>query len=196
MANWRNFYLQKAGTDSDNNAHPTYESVKQWGVWCKDIPFKLFDKVKEPAKRTWYDEHGDDEYIPADGLMLEAYTMDVEFGCKIMKATTDGSDSIPAVEDVRANVAAFLEYLRTNGMLMIYSAHTRIGRTDVRLDSVGSDAKWKREKALKVVSGTSTMTYDEYLVFKVTFKVNDPKTDVTLDNNGKLVIVVPQANED
>ena len=154
MERWQNFYLQSMnGSDQS-----VYESTNKWGVWCKDIPFKIFDKVKAPAKRTWNDEDGDDEYIPSDGLFLEAYTMEVEFGCK--KTST--------ITDVREKVGAFLEYLRVSGQMKMYSSYTRIGRQNVRLESVSDNAKWKSNDNV------------EFLIFKVVFKVNDPKTDITL----------------
>ena len=158
MSTWRNFYLQKMGTGSNGSAYPVCESVAKWGVWCKDIPFKILDKVKDPAKRTWPDEHGDDEYIPSDGLYLEAYSMKIEFGCKKRSG----------VNDVRQKVGEFLEYLRSSGMMKLYSSHTRIGRQNVRLESVSDSAKWKSNDN------------EEFLVFEVTLKVNDPKTDITL----------------
>lgn len=158
MEKWRNFFLQQMGTDTGGSPHAVYESVAAWGVWCKSIPFKIFDKVKAPAKRTWYDEHGDDEYIPSEGLYLEAYTMKVEFGCKKMAG----------VNDVRERVGAFLGYLRESGMMKMYCSYTRIGRQNVRLDSVGDGATWKNEEG------------QEFLIFDVTFKVNDPVTDITL----------------
>ena len=146
MSTWRNFYLQKMGTGSNGSAYPVCESVAKWGVWCKDIPFKILDKVKDPAKRTWPDEHGDDEYIPSDGLYLEAYSMKIEFGCKKMSG----------VNDVRQKVGEFLEYLRSSGMMKLYSSHTRIGRQNVRLESVSDSAKWKSNDN------------EEFLVFEVT----------------------------
>jgi hypothetical protein len=146
------------GVTSGNASYPVCESVATWGVWCKEIPFKLADKAKAPAKRTWYDEHGDDEYISADGLFMEGYTMKVEFGCKKMTG----------VSDVRDRVGAFLGYLRESGMMKMYCSYTRIGRQNVRLDSVGDSATWKSEDG------------QEFLIFEVTFKVNDPVTDITL----------------
>ena len=171
MAKWRNFYLRKMGTDTNNLPYPTYESVSAWGVWCKDIPFKIYDKAKEPAKRSWPDEHGDEEFIPSGGLFMEAYTMKVEFGCKKMSQMHDGSTTISAVNDVRAKVGSFLQYLRQSGMLQMYSSHTRIGRQDVRFESCDDDAKWVVQDGV------------EFLVFEVTFKVNDPVTDITLSNS-------------
>lgn len=171
MAKWRNFFLQKSGVDTNGSPYPTCESVATWGVWCKEIPFVIYDKVKAPAKRTWNDEHGDDEYVPADGLFLEAYTMKVEFGCKKMNQLRDGSTTISDVEDVREKVGLFLDYLRQSGMMMMYSSYTRTGRKDVRVDSISDDAKWVSEEGV------------EFLIFEVTFKVNDPVTDVELSGS-------------
>lgn len=171
---WKNFYLQRMGSDGVT-PYPVCESVLTWGVWCKDIPFKIFENVKEPAKRTWNDEHGDDEYISATGVFLSAYEMEVEFGCKLLRSPI-GSEQVSNVDDVRAAVGGFLEYLRGSGMMNLYSSHTRIGRQYVRLVSVSDDAHWESD----AVNG------QEFLVFKVKFKVNDPVTDVVLtDNNGQ-----------
>ena len=170
MGNWNCFYLQKMGVDGNNAPYPVYESVTQWGVWCKEIPFKIFDKVKEPAKRTWNDEHGDDEYISADGLYLEAYTMMVEFGCKLIQGGDTTKYGV-TVNDVRDSVASFLEYLRSAGMMKMYCSYTRIGRQYVRLAGVLDSAKWKSEDG------------QEFLVFEVEFKVNDPKTPVTIGSS-------------
>lgn len=159
MEKWRNFYLQKMGSGNDLK-----ESVAAWGVWCKEIPFKIFDKVKAPAKRTFHDEHGDSEYIPSEGLYLESYTMKIEFGCK--KMTTPNS-----VTDVRTKVGDFLKYLRSSGHMMMYSSHTRIGRQYVRLDSVSDNATWKVDD-----------DGNEFLVFEVTLNVADPMTDIELSN--------------
>lgn len=157
MGKWNNFFLQRMGGN-----YSVCESVNTWGVWCKDIPFKIFDKVKAPAKRTWYDEHGDDEFVPSDGLYMEAYTIKVEFGCKKV------NNSMASVNDVRKNVGDFIKYLRESGMMKMYSSHTRIGRQNVRLDSISDNAKWKTDED------------GEFLIFDATFKVNDPITDITL----------------
>ena len=174
MGGWNNFYLQKIGA-----SETCKESVATWGVWCKNLPFKLFGKAKEPAKHSWYDEHGDDEYIPATGLYMDAYTMKVEFGCKKMAQNRYGTHS--AVNDVRANVSSFLRYLM-GGAFMLYSSYTRIGRRDVRLESIGDNAKWKSDGD------------DEFLTFEVTFKVNDPVTDVEL-RGGSLVVANSGSSE-
>lgn len=168
MAQWMNFYIQKTGTSTGGTPYPVYESVRQWGVWCKSIPFTIMEKTKDPAKRSWFDEDGDDEYIPDGGLRAEAYTMKIEFGCKKMPAKTVEGVVIPAVEDVRQKVGAFIQYLKESGMMNLYSSYTRIGRQNVRLESVASDAKWESKGG------------QEFLVFTVNLRVTDPVTDITL----------------
>lgn len=165
MADWQNFYLQKMGSDGQGNPYDWQESVATWGIFCKEIPFKIMDKVKEPAKRSWYDEHGDDEYIPSEGLYVDSYSMKVEFGCKLITGDDANVYGI-TVNDVRVNVGNFLEWLRSAGMMKMYSSYTRIGRQNVRLVSI-NDKAWK--------SGD-----DEWLLFEVEFKVGDPVTDVSI----------------
>jgi len=70
-------YIQKTRSGS-----VIKETVADFDIYCADMPFKLFVEAKEPAKRDWLDEHGDDEYIPDGGLKMKAYTMDVKFCCK------------------------------------------------------------------------------------------------------------------
>lgn len=168
MGKWNNFFLQRMGTDEVGRTFPVCESVAKWGVFCKSIPFKVMDKVKDPAKRSWYDEHGDDEYISENGLYLEAYTMKVEFGCKKLSDSEKTKFGSAAVDDVRTKVVDFIKYLRESGLMKMYSSHTRIGRQNVRLESCSDSAKWKTDDD------------GEFLIFEVTFKVNDPVTDITL----------------
>ena len=168
MKKWRNFYLQRMGKDEYGNPYPCCESVATWSIWCKDIPFAIGDKVKDPASRKWYDEYGDDEYIPEEGLKMEAYTMKVELGCKV----PDGvmlSVNQSASDYVRAAIGSFLDYLKESGMMKIYSTYTKIGRQNVRLSKI-SDKAWY-----------SDYENESFLIFEVELKVNDPVTNITLD---------------
>lgn len=168
MADWQNFYLQKMGTDGSGNAYTVHESVSTWGIWCREIPFKPFEKVKEPASFSWLGEHGVDEYIPDTGLLMDAYTMNLELGCKVLsvsEAATYGTQ----VDDVRIAVKTFLDFLRTTGMMNIYSPYTRIGRRNVRLSGVNDNAMMEKD-----ING------HYFLTFTVELKVCDPVTDITL----------------
>lgn len=125
-------------------------------------PFKTCSDVKEPNKRTWNDEHGDDEYISKDGLYMASYENKVKFGFK--------GQAYGANEKLKA----FLEYLR-GGMMKMYCEFNGIGRKNVRLKSV--DPTLYRD-----VQGN-----EEILTLSITFKFNDPVTDISPTKiNGKV----------
>ena len=120
------------------------DTISAFGMYCMDIPFLMATKAKEPSKREWKDEDGDDEYIPAEGLKMSSYEMSVKFGMKGDK-----------------------DYLR-GGTTKLYCDYTKIGRQNVRFVSIGEDATLVRD------------ANGDLLIIKITFKVNDPVTDITL----------------
>ena len=56
-------------------------SFVQWGIVCIKPPFKTGGKTKEPAKANWFDEDGEDAFIP-DRLRFEAYDAEFEMAYK------------------------------------------------------------------------------------------------------------------
>ena len=140
------------------------DTIASFGMYCMDDPFKMCGDVKEPVKRTWNDEHGDDEYIGGDGLYMAAYENDVKFGFK--------GDAFGANEKLKA----FLEFLR-KGMMMMYCEYNQIGRRHVRLKSVKQELY-------------RDMTDGDILIVTITFKFNDPTTDVSpvkRDADGRVI---------
>lgn len=135
------------------------DTLDSWGIVCKDFPFKLYGEAKELPSQDWKDEDGDDEYIPSE-LPIASYEIDVEF---VYKGT---------INTANVYIRAFLDYLTgrggTGAELMVYDTYTKIGRQHVRYVSVGEDIFWRKEDCGDVV------------VFEVTFKVNDPVTEITL----------------
>ncbi len=128
------------------------DTASSFGMYCMDNPFKTADSVKEPTKRSWYDENGDDEYIPKDGLYMSSYENDVKFGfC---------GSAFGANEKLKS----FLEYLK-KGMLKMYCEFNKVGRQHVRLKSI------KQELDRDPNS-------EDILVITITFKFNDPITDI------------------
>lgn len=144
------------------------ETIADYGMYCMEFPFKVSGDIKSPAKRSWYDEDGDDEYVPDGSLKVEAYETTVKFGYK------GARNSAPSA------VRAFLSYLRSAGLMKIYCEYGSIGRRGVRLSKVADDAE-----LIQDASG-------DLVVFKVTFKVNDPVTEVELktgsDGNKSLAV--------
>ena len=135
------------------------DTLDNWGIVCKDFPFKLYGEAKELPSHDWKDEDGDDEYIP-DVLPIAAYEMEVEFAYK--------GDMFTA----NSNIKGFLDYLTgregDGAEFMCYDTYTKIGRQHMRFVSVGEDIFHRETESGDVI------------VFSVTFKVNDPVTDITL----------------
>lgn len=136
------------------------DTFDNWDIVCKDFPFKLYGEAKELPVTDWKDEDGDDEYIPKE-LKIASYEMDVEF---VYKGDMNTANT---------KIKGFLDYLTgrggTGAELMVYDTYTKIGRQKVRFVSVDDDVFYRQEEGGDVV------------VFVVTFKVNDPVTDITLE---------------
>ena len=47
--------MQKEGDGNE-----VKDSIADFGMYVSESPFKPCDSVKEPIKREWHDEHGDD----------------------------------------------------------------------------------------------------------------------------------------
>lgn len=92
--------MQKEGDGNE-----VKDSIADFGMYVSESPFKPCDSVKEPIKREWHDEHGDDEYIGKDGLYMAAYENKVKFLFK--------GDAFGANEKCKA----FIDYLRMSGMM-------------------------------------------------------------------------------
>nr|DAR09477.1 MAG TPA: hypothetical protein [Caudoviricetes sp.] len=156
-------YLQKMKASS-----PVKETVADFDIYCASMPFKLYSDAKDLSKRDWYDEHGEDEYIPEEGLKLKSYTIDVTFCCKGDKNSSN------------IKIKKFLDYLTGNDgsgvELKMYCTWTKIGRKSVRFTKLNDDARLVRDDD------------GDVLVFKVSFKVNDPITDISPIVNGMNVI--------
>lgn len=139
------------------------DTIASFGMYCMEDPFKMAEAVKEPTKRTWNDEHGDDEYIPKEGLYMASYENDVKFGFK--------GDAFGANEKLRS----FLDYLR-KGMMKWYCEYNRIGRQHVRIKSIKQDLYRDADN-------------EDILIVTITFKFNDPVTDIKptdRDSDGKI----------
>ena len=139
------------------------DTLDNWGIVCKDFPFKLYGEAKELPSHDWKDEDGDDEYIP-DVLPIAAYEMEVEFAYKVDMFTAN------------SNIKGFLDYLTgregDGAEFMCYDTFTRIGRQKMRFVSVSEDIFHRDQNNSEYGC--------DVIVFSVTFTVNDPVTDITL----------------
>ena len=160
ISNYKPFWIQQA-TGSAQDILTTYGVI----VKAHDYPSSL--KVKDPYKNQWHDEHGDEEYIPSTGLMVEAFTFNLE--CAMFaKAVTEDT----AIADLNAGIRAFQAALRS-GALKTYDEYTGFGFQKVRvseMQNVSSDNYDVKDGMTRVI-------------FNVTLKVNDPVTHMVKSGN-------------
>lgn len=144
------YYIQKESEDA-----PVKETGADFDIYEVDSKFYGGASAKELPKRSWNDEHGDDEFVP-DELMMESLTHSVKFGYKGDKFSAN------------AVIKSFLDYLSKGGSMKIYDEYNGIGRQHVRFSSMSDDAELVRDEE------------GDILIFTVTLKVNDPVTDIVL----------------
>jgi hypothetical protein len=157
MNKYFKIYLQKEADGAE-----VKETIADFGMYCMEYPFVLYSEVKDVTKRSWYDEDGDDEYIPENGQYIQSYENSVKFGFK--------GEEFGANEKLRS----FLDYLRS-GMMKMYCEFNKVGRQHIRFKSV------KQTLCRDKNDG-------DLLVVTVTFKFNDPVTDIepTTDASGNV----------
>ena len=138
------------------------DTQASYRVVCQEFPFKRLPEIKELAKRDWYDENGDDVYIPTDGLKFKAYDIDVTF-------LYVGSQA-QMYDDIKGFVS-FLYGRNAGGspILAVYDLYTKTGRRGIYVSNVDNELYEYDDKNPEVIAQ-----------FKVKFHVTDPITDITL----------------
>lgn len=144
------FYIQKETTGAE-----VYELGEKFGFYETSCNFYGGGAVKDVPSRNWYDEDGDDEYVPT-AQKFKAYEMEVSFGYKGSQFTAN-----TALQSLKS-------YL-SGGTMKVYDTYNRIGRQNVRFMEISDDATLVRNS-----------DDGDILIVKIKFKVNDPVTDVVL----------------
>lgn len=144
-----------------------------FGVVVKShaIPYNV--KPKEPYKNDWKDEHGDDEYIGST-MYMEAFTFTEE--CVMITKERYSPD---ARQKLYEQMMAFRNYL-TKGEFNFYDTYTCKGFQKVRV----SEFPIASSEDYDVFNGKAR------LIFSVTFKVNDPVTEMMIEDDS----IVPVDN--
>ena len=137
----------------------TYES---FGILCQEFPFKYLPEMKDLAKRDWYDEDGEDVYIPTDGTKAKAYDLEVKF-------LYSGAQNL--MYDKISSFVKFITGRNANGssLLAIYDEYTGVGKRGVYVQEIPNE-----------LYDYNDVNIDAYSVFKVKFRITDPVTDITL----------------
>lgn len=164
LSDYAPFYIQR---DTDASA-VNIQTVYGVTVMVHEYPSKR--KVKEPYKNNWKDQHGDDEYT--DHLFYEAFTLNLK--CVIL---TRESDSSTSRAELKKQIRNFQNFI-AQGEFKIYDDWTKFGFQKVRVSEFreipdGNFSNWEGRCRL---------------IFDVVLKVNDPITNMTL-NNGSIVEV-------
>lgn len=143
-------------------------------VVCKDMPFKVLPETKDVPKRDWYDEHGDDVYIPTDGLKFKAFDIEVKFlyvGTE--SAMSEDLKSFISFVNGRTNIPVQQNPTR-NVMLKMFDEYTQTGRRGVYVLEVSDELFFYSDVNIEAIAE-----------FKVKFRVTDPVYEVS-NNNGVL----------
>lgn len=145
------FYTQKEADKA---------SVKEWGAdfgfYEMECKFYGGNAVKDVAKRDWYDEDGDDEFIPS-AQKYKAFEMTAKFGFRGGKYAAN--DALKVLQD----------YLN-GGTIKFYDSYNAVGRKNVRFLEISDDAELVRSDS-----------DGDILCINVKMKVNDPRTEVRLE---------------
>lgn len=161
---YKKFLIQQQtfnGTEYTNVGN-VVDTLATYKVVCQECPFKTLPEIKELAKRDWYDESGEDVYIPTDGFKFKAYDMEVKF----LYVGTEA--------DMASDLKGFIDFLygrNANGapLLAIYDEYTQTGRRGVYVASVDNELI-AYDDANEGVIGQ----------FKVKFHITDPVFPQTL----------------
>ena len=181
MAEYKKFLVQQQTYNGSvyNNVGNVVDTNTRWHVVCQEMPFKHLPEAKELPKRNWNDEHGEDVFIPSDGIKFEAYDVEAKFlycGTK---------------ENIASDLKGFLEFLYgrinivnnavvpvtnsvKNVMLKMYDEYTGTGRRGVYVQSVDDELFFFNDTSIDAIAQ-----------LKVKFRVTDPVYNVT-NNNGSL----------
>lgn len=164
--------MMKKGDESVVNSYTT------WSIACCKVPFSAGGKTKELPKREWYDEHGDDVYIPGK-MMMEAYDVEFELGCVVNGNALNLSAALEKITSFRKWLTGNDDLSQhpegTGAEFKIYSPYSTIGRQGCYLLEISDE-----EPHLQLKESAGNVYKENVLTFKVKFRVTDPVTDITL----------------
>lgn len=155
IRDYHNLYFQ-ADLDESAWTEETYHLVAQ------SQPYQDNAEVKELYKNNWLDEDGDEEYTAQ--MFRKAFEFQVKFFVKAVMGQND-VDETAAMSEIVAQRNAFRERLISSGSFKFYDDWNKCGFRSVRFvkdeteeRNIGKGGAW--------------------MIFSVTFKVNDPNAAV------------------
>lgn len=163
------FYIQQTYYDGTAYQKGTVvDSYESYGAACKNFSEILLPESKPIVTRDWPGEDGLEIYVP-QWLPMKEFDADAEFIIVGKESLSDDA----ATEDALDRRRQFIKFLygrnagAVGGRLAIYDEHSGLGYKDVVVKKVQPDTSERQH-------GGNPAVY----VFKVTFTVHDPVTEV------------------
>lgn len=167
----RNILLIRKGEEGS-----VVNSFTEWSIACAKVPFKAGGTVKELAKRDFPDEHGEDTFIPKK-LVFEAYDAEFEMayaGQELASNPFNLSLAFAQIDSFKKWLSGNDEEEGSGAELFIYSPYTTMGRK-CYLKEISDE-----EPHVQLKQERGNLYNENIVTFKVTFRVIDPMTNVTL----------------
>ena len=158
----------KRGSEAAKN------SFTEWGIACANVPFKAGGKTKELPKRNWYDEQGEDTYLPKK-LMFEAYDAEFEVACVVPENAWNLSAGFSRIDTFKKWLSGNDTQNGSGASMQIYSPFSGIGRKDCYLLEISDE-----EPHLQLKEQAGNVYNENVLTFKIKLRVTDPMTNITL----------------
>ena len=152
-------------------------SLTQWGIVCCKVPFKAGGKTKELAKKEWYDQHGEDTYIP-NMLMFEAYDAEFELayqGQELANNPFNLNKAFTQIDNFKKWLSGNDNVSGSGATLKIYSPFSTIGRQGCYLLEISDE-----EPHVQLKQEMGNLYNENVVTFKVKFRVTDPMTNITI----------------
>ena len=125
-----------------------------WNIYVKKVPFKPIGDLKTPYVQNYKDRDGNDVCYPSTPR-YEAYDLKCDFAYMGPENTASPM------------VVLFIKYLVENGLFKFFDTYTNIGKTNVNYKSNDAEQYFNSDQNV--------------VVFSITFTINDPVTDVFLE---------------
>lgn len=161
MSEYKRFFIQQQRRvgSSYQNVGSTVDTYETYHVVCQESAFKHLPEAKELPSTQWYDEDGDDVYVPPEGTKIDAYDLEITF----LYVGTE--------ESMSSDIKQFIEFMygRNEGgssEFCYYDEYTGTGRQCCYTKSV--------EDELFIYNNSDT---DALAKFTMVIRVNDPITD-------------------
>ena len=166
MATYRLFIQQTSFNGLEYTKGAVIDTLADFGVVCRESPFKLFPETKDIVTKNWKGSHGLDAYIPA---VNKAKDYDIELQLLYVGTHATMKNDITSFIKFLNGVVGHGNQSAVGARLAMYDEYTQTGRKDIVYRTCDFGTWWD----------VPDFDTDAIADFKVKFHVYDPVTDVT-----------------